>query len=575
MMMNKKTIFFFVLALASLQGYSQKARKLSFIGGARSSVFSNALSVSDTLADTTTAKNNYGGYTLLDLGFNIQPNKQTEIMGMFRIKNNYGGFWGSGVQFDVRQLWVKGVVGNALRYQIGDLNLRQSQFTLYNHHADQLDSMPSVFKLQQNIVSYEQFYQNNTWRMQGANVDFGLSFSKFLKEINFNGFVTRLNATNFANVNERLMTGGNISILQSNQFRFGYTYNSTFDLKATTANNNLFSNTIHTFDWSINHAIAQNTLKLAGEAGISNWNYTADTLAPVLNDYFVNAYAKLYLAYFNTHISVGYLNVGPDFRSIGAQSKDVNYNSPTLFFNRFTNNQQLRPITLIDMIGNENIYNRTISTSLASENEVFNDILPYGLATFNRVGAYGKLQFQSKNKIHVQAEVYRLNEIRGQGSDALKAFSQVKLNSKIPFHTLIGLANKFEVQLGLRLQQTTRNSIYANENIDYKNLQVSLGMNYEIIPDLELLAGFVQQQNNGNSFITERNEYSEVTYFRNSNYNLTQQIAAVGLRINFSPKAYLCALLQQSSYQDQSSINNKAMADFKINQFGLIYNILL
>ena len=368
MMMNKKTIFFFVLALASLQGYAQKARKLSFIGGARSSVFSNALSVSDTLIDTTTAKNNYGGYTLLDLGFNIQPNKQTEIMGMFRIKNNYGGFWGSGVQFDVRQLWVKGVVGNALRYQIGDLNLRQSPFTLYNHHADQLDSMPSVFKLQQNIVSYEQFYQNNTWRMQGANVDFGLSFSKFLKEINFNGFVTRLNATNFANVNERLMTGGNISILQSNQFRFGYTYNSTFDLKATTANNNLFSNTIHTFDWSINHAIAQNTLKLAGEAGISNWNYTADTLAPVLNDYFVNAYAKLYLAYFHTNISVGYLNVGPDFRSIGSQSKDVNYNSPTLFFNRFTNNQQLRPITLIDMIGNENIYNRTSSTSRASEN---------------------------------------------------------------------------------------------------------------------------------------------------------------------------------------------------------------
>jgi hypothetical protein len=227
------------------------------------------------------------------------------------------------------------------------------------------------------------------------------------------------------------------------------------------------------------------------------------------------------------------------------------------------------------MIGNENIYNRTISTSLASENEVFNDILPFGLATFNRVGAYGKLQYQSKNNIHVQAEVYRLNEIRGQGSDALKAFSQIKLNSKIPFHTLIGLANKLEVQLGMRLQQTTRNSIYATENIDYKNLQVSLGLNYEIIPDLELLAGFVQQQNNGNSFITERNEYSEVTYFRNSNYNLSQQIAAVGLRINFSPKAYLCALLQQSSYQDQSTINNKAMADFKINQFGLIYNILL
>lgn len=538
-------------------------------------MFSNSLNVSDTIPDTTTAKNNYGGYALIDLGFNIQPNKQTEIMGMFRIKNNYGGFWGSGVQFDVRQLWVKGVLGNAIRYQIGDLNLKQSPFTLYNHHADRLDSLPSIFRLQQNIVSYEQFYQNNTWRMQGANVDFGLTFAKYLKEINFNGFITRLNATNFANVNERLMSGGNINIVQSNQLSFGYTINRTFDLKATTANNNLFNNTIHTFDWKLNHSIAQNTLSIAGEAGISNWNYSQDTLAPVLNDYFVHAYAKLFIPSFHTNVSLGYLNVGPDFRSIGAQSKDVNYNSPTVFFNRFTNNQQLRPITLIDMIGNENIYNKTIGSTLATESELFNDILPFGLATFNRVGAYAKLQTQTKNNLSFQAELYQLNEIRGQGSLALKAFRQLKLNANIPLHNLIGFNKKLGLQLGMRLQQTTRNSEFVIENIDLKNMQISAGFQYELIPDFEILAGFVQQRNNGNSFITERNEYAEVTYFRTSNYQLKQQIAAVGLRINFSPKAYLCAMLQQSSYQDLSTVNDKAMADFKINQFGLIYNILL
>lgn len=574
-MMNRKTILLMVFALISMQGYSQKARKLSFVGGARSSVFSNSLNVTDTIPDTSTAKNNYGGYALIDLGFNIQPNKQTEIMGMFRIKNNYGGFWGSGVQFDVRQLWVKGVVGNAIRYQIGDLNLKQSPFTLYNHHADRLDSLPSIFRLQQNIVAYEQFYQNNTWRMQGANVDFGLSFAKYLKEINFNGFITRLNATNFANVNERLMSGGNINIVQSNQLSFGYTINRTFDLKATTANNNLFNNTIHTFDWKLNHSIAQNTLSFAGEAGISNWNYSADTLAPVLNDYFVHAYAKLFIPSFHANISLGYLNVGPDFRSIGAQSKDVNYNSPTVFFNRFTNNQQLRPITLIDMIGNENIYNKTVGSSLAPESEIFNDILPFGLATFNRVGAYAKLQTQSKNNLSFQAELYQLNEIRGQGSLALKAFRQLKLNTNIPLHNLIGFNKKLGLQLGMRLQQTTRNSELVIENIDLKNMQISAGIQYELIPDFEILAGFVQQNNNGNSFITERNEYAEVTYFRTSNYQLKQQIAAVGLRINFSPRAYLCAMLQQSSYQDLSTVNDKAMADFKINQFGLIYNILL
>jgi hypothetical protein len=56
-------------------------------------------------------------------------NKNTEILGMFRIKNNFGGFWGSGVTFDVRQLYMKGVVAKALRYQLGDLNLKPSLST--------------------------------------------------------------------------------------------------------------------------------------------------------------------------------------------------------------------------------------------------------------------------------------------------------------------------------------------------------------------------------------------------------------------------------------------------------------
>ena len=133
---------------------AQKDRKVSFVGGARSLMNSNSLTVNDTIPDTSTVKRKNGGYALLDLGVNIKPNKNTEIMGMFRIRNEYGGFWGAGVTFDVRQLWIKGVLANALRYQLGDLNLKQTQFTLYNHHSDQLDSLPSIFNLQKNIVSH-------------------------------------------------------------------------------------------------------------------------------------------------------------------------------------------------------------------------------------------------------------------------------------------------------------------------------------------------------------------------------------------------------------------------------------
>ena len=136
-----------------------------------------------------------GGYALVDLGFNISPNKNTEILGMIRINNKYGGFYGAGVAFDVRQLWVKGIIADVVRYQLGDINLKQTPFTLYNHNEDQMISQPGVFQLQRDIVNYETFYKSNTWRQQGLSLDWGLQFNKFVKELNFNAYLTRMNAT--------------------------------------------------------------------------------------------------------------------------------------------------------------------------------------------------------------------------------------------------------------------------------------------------------------------------------------------------------------------------------------------
>ena len=257
---------------------AQKDRKINFIGTARSLMNSNYLSVRDSIPDTASVKRNDGGYALVDLGVNIKPNKNTEILGMFRIRNEFGGFWGSGVSFDVRQLWVKGVVANALRYQLGDLNLKQTPFTLFNHHADQIDSMPEVFNLQRNIVSYERFYMNNnTWRMQGANVDFGLSFSKYLKEINVNAFLTRVNATNFTSVPDRLMSGYTIQFVQSKNLQLSFNSNHIFDVKGTVANDNLFKSSVNTIDWKLKRDLAKKSFLFGGEIGQSHYQYTNDT----------------------------------------------------------------------------------------------------------------------------------------------------------------------------------------------------------------------------------------------------------------------------------------------------------
>ena len=555
-----------------MQVSAQKERKINFIGNARSIMNSNVLVVRDSIPDTSSVKRKDGGYALIDLGVNIKPNKNTEILGMFRIRNEFGGFWGAGVSFDVRQLWVKGVVANALRYQLGDLNLKQTPFTLFNHHADQIDSLPKVFNLQRSIVNYERFYMNNnTWRMQGANIDFGLSFAKYLKELNVNAFLTRINATDFGAVPDRLMSGYTVQFVQSKNFQLSVNSNHVFDVKGTVSNDNLFKNSVNSIDGKLRKELAKKSFLFAGEIGQSNYIYTNDTLAPNLKDYFIHAYGQMTLPKWNLTGTLGYLNVGPDYRSIGAQSKDINYNAEPTYFDRYTNGQQIRPIALFDVVGNENIYNRTITSALMNESQIYNQVLPYGIATFNRVGAYTKIQYKNKKGLDINSQIYKLNEIRGQGSFAVRNMSMYKLNASIPLHSFLKSKHKLIIHGGTSMQVSNRKSELPIESMNLKSMQNTFGLQWELFSNFELMLGYITQTNNGYDYLPSRNAFTEITYFNRVDYKLNQQMKAAGIRYNFNPKTYLCLLYQQSNFNDKQD----QQSDFSINQFGIIYNISL
>ena len=224
-----KYILIFVILTLISPAFAQRGKKVQFIGGARSLIsHANFTSTED---DSVTAPKSTGGYALVDLGIKINPNKSTEILGMFRIRNNFGAFWGGGVSFDVRQLYVRGVAGKVLRYQIGNLDYKLTPYTFYNHNADLLTRSVGTLGVKEDIFNYESFYKDNTWRQQGASINFALQFPKVVKEIEFNGFITRLNPTDFNNILERLYGGGNVVITQSKHLMLGVNHVSIFDLQ--------------------------------------------------------------------------------------------------------------------------------------------------------------------------------------------------------------------------------------------------------------------------------------------------------------------------------------------------------
>ncbi len=144
------------------------------------------------------------------------------------------------------------------------------------------------------------------------------------------------------------------------------------------------------------------------------------------------------------------------------------------------------------------------------------------------------------------------------------------MNAMVPLNKYLNIKNKFEFQVGTMMQNTNRTSDLTIENVNFKNTQATLGIRYELFKYFYLLAGYILQNTKGDDFIAERNDFTEVTYFNQQKYDLNQQMKAIGIRYNFTPKVFLSMIYQQGAYTDALRLH----ADYKINQFGIIYNML-
>ena len=73
-----------------------------------------------------------------------------------RVRNELGGFFGTGTSVDVRQLTLRGTIYDKIRYQVGDMFLRQTRFTLFNSPSD-AEVFSAGFKPYRDVIDYENF----------------------------------------------------------------------------------------------------------------------------------------------------------------------------------------------------------------------------------------------------------------------------------------------------------------------------------------------------------------------------------------------------------------------------------
>ena len=490
---------------------------------------------------------------------------------MVRIRNDFGGFWGSGVSFDIRQLYVKGLINQSVRYQIGDINYKLSPYTFYNSDEELSQHQLEGLKIFQDLLHYDLFYNDdNTWRQQGVAVDFALEFDKFAEELEFNVFASRNRPSDFQQQSDRIFFGGNAHLKQSSSVELGVNYIDLMDLGGTSQSTTEFHNPVITGTTQFSLEKGNWDFKFNSESGISEM-YELNSGNNVLRDYFMDFGLTATSTKQGLSTKVQYINVGPQFRSIGAQTKRINFGALNQLFGRYGSSQNVRSINQLDMAQDAAIYNFQFNSTLDEYSPIYDNISPYGQATPNRKGLVVMVnKSDSKERFNVAIAYSGLSEVVGQGGDDKRTFQKVDADFLLHIDKFLkGYKQGLELSVGFDQGVTTRTTDIVAANIDLKTTIIDLGLKAGLHKNFEAIFNLRQITASGNELIPVRDLNTEVSDFQEFSTDLLESMILLGVRYNFTEQNTLNVLWQKMTWDDKMTTNPA----FGLSQFAVVYNL--
>jgi len=567
-------------------GYGRSLVQQTGIGG----------TISDT--DTLSVESLSDGEFLLDLAVNAQPNDVTEVQGVIRVRNEFGGFFGSGVTVEVRELWARGVIADVLRYRVGDMDVALTPYTLYLPEADGVVNTPALFRPLREVVYYDEFYTGfNERRLQGGNLDFGLRFEQGIEAAEIKAFVARLRATDFFEVPTRFIAGGRVGATSmrfgpyNSQAKLGVNLAYTWDDLGSGEANTGIRNSVVSFDGDVT-VLDRDAfdLHLIGEGGFSSVERAMDMDDPEEGeeeppveddpafaedtDTFIEIGLSGTIKGPGIGLSAMFVNVGPEFYSSAAQSKRIDYTRSKSFYNRIGTDRDLRRVSLFDLTRDQALYTFRIADELMAYDPRYGNVLPYGRATPNRRGArlgiaYAPTDGPLDGVVDAALDVAVLREIRGQGTEELKDFVLFRGEADLHVGEYLGWNRALTFTLGSQYESTSRGGNEI-ETVDLTSLLFEAGVSAEIYDRLDLLFGAKLRSSDGRDYVPVIENFNDVRDFREPFVTNDQEaLVGTGLRYRFSDGIYLTVQYQRFSYSDDATPAD----DYNLNQIFALYTM--
>ena len=548
---------------------SQVKSKLWYDGNSRVIFNRDALEGTIKDIDTVSTRSNGGGSTVLDLGFHFTPVDDIEIFSEIRLKNDFGGMWGNKSVVELRRLSAKGIVNNKIAFSIGDIYLKQTKFTLYNYEQELSQYEPSVFKFYRDYVNYENYYQSNYHRLQGLQTNFSYNMYNFIEQLDFDAFTARIRGVEWLGKPELLMLGGSAIVRLSNKINLGSHYVNTFEVLSSSNGTVAYYNPVLNTQISYSGSVNDNPYKMLLEGGFSKRGWDGDSLAPEVKGNFMQA--SLHSKRINGELDLGFRYVDSDFRSMGAQTRRIQYNNSTTTYPYYSNNYTQRKVSLLDVMSDPNVYNKNLSTSLMSYNPMYSSVTPYGDATPNRIGFTAKISninitdFFSTN---IQTQYF--SEVIGQGTTQKRMLNKSALQSMLLLNKLLSTKKSLILEGSMNLETVNRAG-EDFEKIDFTSILYSGSISYELIKNLKIIAGAKVFYAEGNEFIADRDKYDQINDYSNHIYDSKETILIAGLQHHFTEDIYFTMQYNQFNVLDKTNTYD----EFSLGRLIFMFNMNL
>ena len=531
------------------------------IGGlSRSLSTTSALDSEDTINKDINQELNI----IFDLAVNAELNEKVNFYSELRLGSSLEVFDTSASYIKIRRILLFGHVSKHVKFEVGDIDVKMSPFTLWNNEEEGVISENNLFSTYREIQRYENFNVGNNWRRQGAKLN-GTNKLSSKDSIYSQFFISREQASNEISIPDRFLYGESLDFVRP-RFSIGVHHVDLF-----TFNRGIQQEfNLHNHVYSLHSTYKRDKIILSSEIGQSSRTLINSDNEPWLNGQFLNLNLNYQYAN-NSYVELNYRRVTDDFSSPGSQTKRIDFSSSPNLFSTVNNNISTRDILISDLVNDitffrqNSIYNRTIDYDLDQFNPLFGLTQPYGISTPNRQGF--DLDFfyrDSLDIINFLVGSSYLTDLTGEGTENLRSYIQFRLEAKLSINKLVNLNRQITIHTGLKSDRVNRShpeELFV-DNVNVNSILLDAGTEVELFKKFNFLIAYKKLGVNGTDYLGVRNEDFSISSFELFDVDSEQDILSAGFSYDFNKKTTFLINFQRIGYN-----NELHSSSFRFNQF--------